>query len=362
MKDKKNETEVTVKVNYLNVILFAVFSIMLMYGAVYFIYKGREDANKKNTEEALANAVLQTTPVVTTTEETTTDPYLYEYLDTFDSAQVSAKSAILYDKTANKILFEKNPDDRCYPASTTKLVTAIVALENVSPETVFTVGTEIQLIGENSSTAYLVEGSTLTLNDLIYAMLLPSGNDAAYTVAVNTARIVSDNPQMTDAEAVSYFCDMMNKFADDMGMEGTHFANPDGWYKYNHYVTAKDMLKIAIKSMDYMQIETASSSKYYEIKDSTLGTLYTWYNNNKFIIEDSEFYFPYATGLKTGFTDEAGYCYVASATKDGQEVIALMFGSATLEDRYRDARNLFNTVFEPGALVTAPPETSAEIQ
>jgi hypothetical protein len=194
VKDKKNETEVTVKVNYVNVILFAIFAIMLMYGAVYFIYKGLGEADEKSTEEALANAVLQTTPVVTTTEETTTDPYIYEYLDTFDSAQVSAKSAILYDKTSNKILFEKNPDDRCYPASTTKLVTAIVALENVSPDTVYTVGTEIQLIGENSSTAFLVEGSALTLNDLIYAMLLPSGNDAAYTVAVNTARIVSDNP------------------------------------------------------------------------------------------------------------------------------------------------------------------------
>ncbi len=358
MKNNKKDKEVTIKINYVNVIIFAVVSIILMYGAIHFIYKALNKENEKYMSDAVVNAALQTTLETTTVETTITDPYLYEYLDAIEPAQISAKAAILYDKTENKILFEKNPDDRCYPASTTKLITAIVALSNVSSDTVYKVGTEIELIGENSSTAFLVQGSELTLKDLIYAMLLPSGNDAAYTVAVNTARIVSENPEMNEAEAVVYFCDMMNKYADENNMDSTHFANPDGWYKYNHYVSSKDMLKVAIDAMNFPEIMTACSTECYEIKDTAMGTLYTWQNNNKFVIEDSEAYFPYATGLKTGFTDEAGYCYVASASKDGKDYIALVFGSTTLEDRYRDARNLFNTVFEPGALVTAAPETT----
>lgn len=353
--EKNNDIiEETVKPNYLNVILFAVFVIMLMYGVVFLVYKNMKEINdEKQAEQAI---------MVTETEEiteTTTEPplYNYDYLDVISPDKISARTALLYNASTNTILFEKAPEDRCYPASTTKLMTSLTALKYVSPDTVYTVGSEIQLIGEDSSTAYLVEGSQLTLETLIYAMLLPSGNDAAYCVAVNTARIVSENPNMPDEEAVAYFCGLMNDTAAELELEASHFANPDGWYKYNHYVTSADMLKIIIEiKKNYPMILSVAAAPEYSIKAEGNGVLYSWVNNNKMLDEESEFYFPYSTGLKTGFTDECGYCYIATAQKDGVELVALLFGSESLEARYRDAKNLFNTVFEPGAIVL-PEET-----
>lgn len=361
MSTNNSQDNKTAKSNHIGVVLIAAIAVLIMYMAVYLIYNKMNDDENEKSAQAAADAARMTTTSFEETTETTTELYNYNYLDVPDAEKISARSALLYNKTTNTILFEKNSDMKCYPASTTKLITAIVALSNVSPDTVYTVGTEIQLIGENSSTAYLVEGSQLKLESLIYAMLLPSGNDAAYTVAVNTARIVSGNQDMTDEQAVSYFCGLMNGLASELEMENTHFADPDGWYMENHYVTAKDMLKIALKAMEFPIITNASSSLVYTVTPENGSPVYTWENNNKFLSEESEFYFPYATGLKTGFTDEAGYCYVATARKDGTELVALLFGSQTIEDRYRDARNLFNSVFEPSAIeyadvTTAPVE------
>lgn len=363
-ENKESIVEVSTKPNHLGVILVAAFAVLVMYGIIYAIYNQMDKDDNEKAAQAAAKAAKMTTTEFIETTEVTTELYNHEYLDVPDADRISAKSAILYNMTTNTILFEKNPDMQCYPASTTKLITAIVALQNVSPDTIYTVGTEIKLIGEDSSSAYLVEGSQLSLESLIYAMLLPSGNDAAYTVAVNTARIVSGNPEMTDEQSVAYFCGLMNGLASELEMENTHFADPDGWYMPNHYVTAEDMLKIAIKSMEFPIIINASSTMAYTVTPENGSPVYTWENNNKFINEMSDFYYPYATGLKTGFTDEAGYCYVASAEKDGTELIALIFGSATMEDRYRDAKNIFNAIFEPEAIeyaeVTAPPEEAAQ--
>ncbi len=357
MKNKKTTRR---RVNYVNVIIFALVSAFLMYSVIFLIYR---DMNKKADEKAAnaAERAVTVTEITETAEETTTTPlYNYDYTDIINPDRISAKSAIIYNKTTNTILFEKNPDFRCYPASTTKLITAMTALEKISPDTVFTVGTEIQLIGEGSSSAYLNEGSQLTLGDLIYGMLLPSGNDAAYTIAVNTARTVSGNPAMTDAEAVEYFCGLMNDLAAELEMDSSHFADPDGWYREDHYVTASDMLKAARAAIEYPQITAASSSLSYRVTSASDGIVYVWENNNKILFEDSEYYFPYADGLKTGFTDEAGYCYVATASKDNTEIIALIFGSSSLDDRYRDIKNLFNAVFEPSAISYA--ETTAPDQ
>ncbi len=362
-ENNESAAETSTKPNHLSIILAAAFAVMVMYGVIYAIYNQMDKNDNEKTAQAAAEAAKMTSAEFIETTEVTTELYNHEYLDVPDADRISAKSAILYNKTTNTILFEKNSDIRCYPASTTKLITSIVALQNVSPDTIYTVGTEIKLIGEDSSSAYLVEGSQLSLESLIYAMLLPSGNDAAYTVAVNTARIVSGNADMTDEQAVAYFCGLMNALARELEMENTHFADPDGWYMENHYVTAEDMLKIVIKAMEFPEITTASSTITYTVTPENGSPVYTWENNNKFINEQSEFYFPYATGLKTGFTDEAGYCYAATASKDGTELIALIFGSETMEDRYRDAKNLFNAVFEPDAIeyadVTSLPEEAA---
>lgn len=155
------------------------------------------------------------------------------------------RSGIVYDLTEQQVLFSKNPDERVYPASLVKLVTACTALKYVSKDTVFTVGSEQELVRQHSSLCLILKGHRLTLEDLICGMLMSSGNDAAYTIAVYVARTLSEE-DMTDEQAVLYFCGLMNDFAAQQGMSNSHFTNPDGWDDSNQYSTASDLLKIAV--------------------------------------------------------------------------------------------------------------------
>ena len=115
-------------------------------------------------------------------------------------------ACVAYDITGDKLIFSKNSSAKISIASTTKIVTSLVALQNADPEEIFTVGTELNLVKPNSSLCFISKGQQLKLKTLIAGMLLPSGNDAAYTVAVNIARKHSGNSSMSDSDAVSYFC------------------------------------------------------------------------------------------------------------------------------------------------------------
>lgn len=262
----------------------------------------------------------------------------------FIDRNTSSSHVILSNVTKGEILYAKGENEKAYPASLTKLMTAIVAAENCPVDTVLTVGEEITYIDRESSRAYLTVGTRLTLNQLLKALLLPSGNDAAYAIAAQVGRRMAGDDTLAPRTAISRFVAKMNEKAAALGCSGTHFVNPDGIHDPNHYTTAADMLKIASTALQSPEIAgVVSLAQTTETFRS--GQTVTWKNSNKLIRKDNAFAYDGATGLKTGSTDEAGYCLIASAVRDGQTSIAVVMGSKSESGRWEDASGLLDISF-----------------
>ena len=177
-------------------------------------------------------------------------------------------------------------------------------------------------------------------------MLLPSGNDAAYVAATNVGRIIANNSSLSAKDAIAMFCREMNTTAAELGATQSHFANPDGIHNVNHYTTASDMLRIA--KYAYAQPTIAAVIREAQVTRSFLSgeSGVTWYNTNYLLRTGTRYYFDSATGMKTGHTDQAGYCLAASAEKDGVTLIAILMGGENSDGRFEDARGLFTVCFD----------------
>lgn len=249
------------------------------------------------------------------------------------SSELNAEIAF-YCVEDSELLYSKNADERIAPASLTKLLTASVALYYISPDEVFTVGSEQELVPAKSSRCLILPGHGLKLYDLITGMLLASGNDAAYTVAVSTARAVNPDISMTDREAVDHFCGLMNDFAKKLGMKNSNFTTPDGSDSEDQYTTVTDLLLLSEYALSVPDIyEISSAYQKYVIFES--GENITWTNSNKLLCPDSRFYSEYALGMKTGTTNRAGKCLIAVFVKNGKTYISIIAGCFTDSDRYR---------------------------
>lgn len=283
-----------------------------------------------------------TSTTVTTTKPTTTTTTTSPKPVNVNVQYVN--NALLYDATNGRVLFEKNANTKCYPASTTKLLTASVALYYMHGDTIMTVGDEIEMIAFDSSVCGIKQGYRMTLSQLITGLMMNSGNDAAYTIAVNVARYVSGYSEMTNVAAVNYFASLMNRFAKNLGATGSNFVNPDGYHDPNHYSTAHDLLLFAQEAMKYKVVRTAAST--YEMTISTLsGQWLTFRNTNSLINSKSEYYYPDATGLKTGMTYSAGYCLITTATRNGRTLITVAMGATNDHGRCTDTINMLNAGF-----------------
>jgi D-alanyl-D-alanine carboxypeptidase (penicillin-binding protein 5/6) len=269
----------------------------------------------------------------------------YQYLKLED---INAKHALVINKTTNEIIFEKDADSLCYPASTTKILTAVVALEYIEPSTVFKVGSELQLVPADSSLAYISEGEEIPLKDLLYGLMLPSGNDVGYTIAVNVARRVSGNSSMSDSDAVDYFANLMNETAQKIGMENSHFVVPDGFHDADHYVTTRDMMKLLIYAENFELLKQVVSTYEYQYKSNLKE--FDWINSNRLLDKSSEFYYEGVTGFKTGYHDDAGHCVAITCNKDGIELYIILMDADTMVYRNRDTLNLLNMVYNPSAI------------
>lgn len=243
------------------------------------------------------------------------------------------KTYALYCVDDNRFLVGESIDVPVAPASLTKLLTASVALRYVEPDEVFTVGTERDLVHSGSSLCLIQKGHRLKLYDLITGLLMVSGNDAAYTIAVSTARLVSGNSAMSDNDALDYFCGLMNDFAKELGMKKSNFATPDGWDDPEQYTTAYDLALLAGYALSVPEIrEIVSMRQKYVVFES--GENITWNNSNRLLNPDSEFYCENAIGMKTGTTDNAGNCLIAAFEKDEKTYISVVTGCDTNRDRY----------------------------
>lgn len=255
----------------------------------------------------------------------------------------------VYDVTEGRLLFGKNENKHISVASTTKLLTCLVALSVFQPDDVITVGQEIYLRKPNSSVCLIQPGHKLKVRTLIAALLLPSGNDAAYTVAVNTARKHSGQPDMSYERAVNYFSNLMNEEARRLGCENTYFVNPEGWDNENHYSTASDMTKIALAALNNAIIASIANIHYSRFYFYS-GEWIDWYNTNKLLDPESPYYYPYAHGLKTGTTYAAGKCLIAFAEKDGRQILICAYGCKEEDDRFGKVRDIFEYVYSAPVL------------
>ncbi len=256
-----------------------------------------------------------------------------------DDSFVQCDAAICYNFTKDEIIYEKNADKKIYPASTTKLLTALTAIEYTAPEYTYYVGSEIGLVQPDSSMSWLPEGTYINRNEILTAMLAPSGNDAAYVIAVNVARKIYGDA-LTDEDAADYFAVLMTDYAKKLGCENTSFTVPDGYHDDNHYTTARDMLTVAKAAAQSKTICDITRQPLPVVYDN-YGNTYSWNNGNK-LLEDEEI--PYnCYGLKTGFTDEAGFCFIGLAEMDGDTIITLTFNC---EKGYADTRKLMDLGFD----------------
>ncbi len=254
---------------------------------------------------------------------------------------VYSNSAILIDGKTGEVLFEKNSNQKVYPASTTKILTAYIALSQgyTMKEQIIPSRTAVMSVPKGSSLAYFSENEILNLEQVLYGLMLPSGNDAANILAEHISGSVSD------------FADLMNSTAKNLGAINSNFVNANGLHNDNHYTTAADLAKIACACMKIEKFrEIVSQSKYDMPATNISKSSRTFLNTNKLLLSGGEYFYPYATGIKTGFTTQAGNCLVASASKDGLDLISVVLGGSIIpvnkSTAFTDTISLFDYGFE----------------
>lgn len=265
---------------------------------------------------------------------------------------VNAEATILVEATTGKVLYEKNSNEKMYPASMTKIMTSLVVLDHFSPDALVIVGSEVNEISWDSSKAGHRRGETLSVENLLRGLMIPSGNDSANVLAVAVAKKVKNDENLSFEACQQIFTELMNEKAKELGAANTHFTNAHGYHDPNHYSSAYDMALFAKEAMKSDLIKQIASEKNFsgngagntlESNTSLRTQDYNWTSHN-LLITSGDYYYQYATGLKTGFTDEAGSCITATAEKDGKQLIAVIFNS---EDpgRWQDSITLFEYGF-----------------
>lgn len=252
-------------------------------------------------------------------------PQLQKYPQRNDSwvefPQISAKSALVTDVKSAKVLYEKNPNDHLLPASTTKLLTALVALERCSQEQQVTVG----FIEPQPSAMGLSTGDTVTVQTLLYGLLVASGNDAAFALALACTPSVED------------FVGEMNLKSKELAMNDSHFTNPAGFDSENHYSTASDLAKLARVAVANPLIAKIVATKSIVLTDSLNTKTYYLENINKLLGQVKGI-----SGIKTGQTEGSLEVLITQTTRDAHTIITVVLGST---DRFTDSENLIEWTF-----------------
>lgn len=256
--------------------------------------------------------------------------------------ELTAKNYFVYDVREGTYLRQQGDlDGKLYPASITKLLSVYVLLQYLDPAETITVGDALTLVQPDSSLANLREGDRLTVGQLIEAMMLPSGNDAAQTVAVAAGRAIGGS-HLSPEEASQVFVKEMNRQAAELGMTESHFANADGFHHDDHYTSMSDLVILASTVLADPAIVGYTST----IEDTVTlqGHTEEWKNTNFLLNPEYAYHIPATIGLKTGYTGEAGSCLI-SAFFEGDRIILIgVFGCpAYTEDRYLDTAELYNT-------------------
>ncbi len=272
---------------------------------------------------------------------------------------IDSEACILIDADFGKVLYEKNSSKRLYPASTTKVMTAILTVENCNLQDNVTVSYwAINSVPPTYTMGYIKEGQVLTVEELLNITMIASANDAAYVLAEYIANL--DNPDYlkdSSAEAktsfensIAEFSEMMNNKAKEIGCLDTNFVNPNGIHNENHYSTAYDLALIGKYAYSNSVIKSIGSKATYDLPKNAVNNHTVYRSTIALLRSDSKYYYEYANGMKTGYTDPAGYCIIATAKKDDMNLLAVVLHGRYLEDgtatRESDCIKLFNYGFE----------------
>lgn len=251
-----------------------------------------------------------------------------------ETINLYSEAAVLIDSKTGTILYGKNENQKMYPASTTKILTAIIALEKCNLSDKITASYDaVMSIPAGYSNAAIQPDEVLTLKELLDMFLIHSANEVGF--------ILAEHISGSNAE----FANLMNQKAIEIGCTNTHFTNPSGIHDENHYSTSYDMALIAKYCMQNDEFRKIVSKKSCTISPTDKYEERYFVNTNDLILPSSQYYYQYAIGIKTGYTSQAKNCLISASLKDDLELIAVVLGAQTTETgksgRYIDTKNLF---------------------
>ena len=249
--------------------------------------------------------------------------------------EITAQSAVVMDAATGQVVYEKNAHKKQYPASITKIMTAYLAVKNcLLTETITMSDEAVWGIPRDSSHIALDVGEKISMEDALYAIMLVSANEAAWAIAEHVSG------------SLEAFVALMNETASSLGCTDTHFKNANGLHDDDHYTSAYDMALITRQALTNENFRIITSSTFHEIKPTNKNdeSRMLW-QDNRMIMEDSEYYTPYVEGGKNGFTDEAQSTLVTWAKKDDVELICVLMNNEP-GNNYPDSIALYDYVFD----------------
>lgn len=237
--------------------------------------------------------------------------------------QIGAVAAVVIDQASGKVLYEKDMNAEHYPASTTKVLTALLTLENMDIDDKITLPEDFINVGETN--IGLQAGARQTVEELLMALMLYSANDAGQALAIGVAGTEES------------FVELMNQRVAALGLEHTHFSNPHGLHNESHYTSAYDLAMIARVAMENPEFRRIVTTESFTVRKLNGGENFTVGNRNSLLSQ-----YEYADGIKTGYTRQAGNCIVASATKNDMQLIVVVLNSPNI---YEESRELLEWGF-----------------
>lgn len=268
-------------------------------------------------------------------------PFLHPAALAIDDIEVNAARVLLVEPASAEVLYEKNADEHANPASLTKIMTALLILEyGKLDETVTVSASALADLHPDSSVAGLKIGEELSLRNLLNCILIASGNDACNVAAEHIAG------------SIPAFVALMNNRARELGCNDTHFANAHGLTQDDHYTTARDLYKMVLEALKHPLFLEICNTASITIPSTNKSEERYFYSTNHLIspLKLPDYLYPYAKGIKTGYTSAAGYCLVASAEKNGLFLVSVVMGAEKEEETGRimsfvDTKNLFEWAF-----------------
>ena len=296
---------------------FLIFTILLLASILILLF----NTNFSYAEDLIDSGILQNT-------ENTTN----------DNLKIYSDAVILIENQTGKTLYEKNSEQKMYPASTTKILTAILSIEKGNLNDKVTVSkTAIAQMKPGYTSAYLSEGEIISVEDLLKVLLINSANDASNVLA----EYISGS--------IDSFVNLMNEKSKELGCTNTHFVTTNGLHDDNHYTTAKDLAIIARYCMQNETFRKIVSMKKCVIPATNKSEERIYKNTNDLINPTSGYYYPSCIGIKTGFTSEAKNCLISACSKNGLQVIAVVLGASITENhksaRYVDSKTLYDYTY-----------------